>query len=600
MEQRHAGLWINSHSAGRDDRPRCRAAKAGRNVDPRFATVALLLACTSVLKADTVISTDTTRDGVALAADSVLVVSGPTNPVLTLDNGATVDWGSADKRLMVIGRHEGESGSFQLMGGSTVTVAGSGLVDAQDFSYGSAYLGYAPGSTGAAVVTGTGSNWTMQEYLMVGGDGSGSLTVTGGGNVSSESILVGAYEGGTGSITVSDAGSLSANWDVSISFDGELLVRDLANVSAYIVYVGHRDKGSVLIEDGGQITSGYGSIGVFGNQATVTVTGAGSQWNAEYAFSLVCEGTGILNVTEGGSLSTAELLIGDSKASSRNVATVTGADSSMSASVHLVVSSPGTARLEVSDGGSVSTSYLRVGDNPSESGELFISGGGSVFAYSMSVGRLENTDGIVTVTGSGTSLTVAGELHLAGAPGWYGDDRAGTLIVEDGATVSIGELLQVNPGGTISGDGGTIIGSVLNFGTVSPGSSAGILTIEGDFTQTSDGQLVIEIGGLVPGSGYDQLAIIGSANLAGTLSVQLTNDFVLGEGMQFNIITLDGELHGTFLFLGQDALVGTYDGVDLYINYSDTGVTLYTVPEPTSATMIGMAGAVLLCRRRRG
>jgi hypothetical protein len=55
--------------------------------------------------------------------------------------------------------------------------------------------------------------------------------------------------------------------------------------------------------------------------------------------------------------------------------------------------------------------------------------------------------------------------------------------------------------------------------------SPGILTIVGDYTQTSGGVLVVEIGGLNPGTDFDQLNITGQATLDGTLTVNLINGF---------------------------------------------------------------------------
>jgi hypothetical protein len=69
---------------------------------------------------------------------------------------------------------------------------------------------------------------------------------------------------------------------------------------------------------------------------------------------------------------------------------------------------------------------------------------------------------------------------------------------------------------------GTIDGDVTNDGVVFPGGSIGILTVNGNFTQNSDGTLNIEVTlSTVPGTGFDQLQVTGSASLAGTLAVQV-------------------------------------------------------------------------------
>jgi len=180
----------------------------------------------------------------------------------------------------------------------------------------------------------------------------------------------------------------------------------------------------------------------------------------------------------------------------------------------------------------------------------------------------------------------------SGTFNWTG----GTLLVNGTATanLSIPEL------GELSGSG-TIIGDITSAGTISPGNSPGILTIDGNYVQAPTGILTIELGGLTPGSEHDQLIITGDASLGGTLNVQLLDGFQLGEGMQFNIISVGGSLLQTFAGLDQDGLVGTFDGIDLFIRYStgdSAGVMLYTVPEPTAALVVAMSSIMLLRRRR--
>lgn len=78
---------------------------------------------------------------------------------------------------------------------------------------------------------------------------------------------------------------------------------------------------------------------------------------------------------------------------------------------------------------------------------------------------------------------------------------------------------------------------------VSPGNSPGIQNVD-TFTQTANGILEIEIGGLTPGpgvpnpdDGYDQINVSELATLDGTLSINLINDFVPTLGDTFEILT---------------------------------------------------------------
>ena len=76
-------------------------------------------------------------------------------------------------------------------------------------------------------------------------------------------------------------------------------------------------------------------------------------------------------------------------------------------------------------------------------------------------------------------------------------------------------------GGTVTGSG-KLIGDVSNTGgTISPGRSPGVLTIEGNYSQGAAGTLVLEAYGTDPFvPQFDQLHIKGTASLGGKLVVQ--------------------------------------------------------------------------------
>ncbi len=95
---------------------------------------------------------------------------------------------------------------------------------------------------------------------------------------------------------------------------------------------------------------------------------------------------------------------------------------------------------------------------------------------------------------------------------------AGNLTNAGAITVGNNSILKINStgtgtltsSGTISGPG-TVQGNVVSSGGTSPGSSPGILTITGNYTQSLPGYLLIEIAGLIPGTEYDRLNITGTA-----------------------------------------------------------------------------------------
>jgi hypothetical protein len=82
-----------------------------------------------------------------------------------------------------------------------------------------------------------------------------------------------------------------------------------------------------------------------------------------------------------------------------------------------------------------------------------------------------------------------------------------------------------NSGGGVIKGTGTLQANLMNSGTLAPGNSPGILTINGDYTQTSTGHLEIEVGGLTPGTQHDQVIVTGTATLGGTYEFPIINGF---------------------------------------------------------------------------
>jgi peptidoglycan hydrolase-like protein with peptidoglycan-binding domain len=95
---------------------------------------------------------------------------------------------------------------------------------------------------------------------------------------------------------------------------------------------------------------------------------------------------------------------------------------------------------------------------------------------------------------------------------------------------------------------GTLTADVSNASVVAPGKSSGILTIDGDFTQTADGELHIELGGTTAGTGHDRLVVTGSASLAGGLVVTLIGGFTPQAGDAFDILDAAGITGGFTVF----------------------------------------------------
>ena len=133
-------------------------------------------------------------------------------------------------------------------------------------------------------------------------------------------------------------------------------------------------------------------------------------------------------------------------------------------------------------------------------------------------------------------------------------------------------------GGTLEGIG-TIQGSLVNDGAVSPGLSPGPLFVTGGYTQT--GRLLIEIGGRTALTEYDALEVDGAAALAGALEVTLIDGFVPEPGDEFTILTA-ASVTGDF-----DSTSGLVfgDGFGLAVRIEASAVVLEAVFEDCENTV---------------
>jgi autotransporter-associated beta strand protein len=203
-------------------------------------------------------------------------------------------------------------------------------------------------------------------------------------------------------------------------------------------------------------------------------------------------------------------------------------------------------------------------------------------------------------------LVLAGSHTYAGAT----TISEGTLGIAAGATlatamfdVAAGATLDVrDAGGYVLGaeqrikGGGTVLGELIAQGTVAPGASPGILSVD-DITFGPTGLLEIEIGGETRGTEYDVLVSSGDVVLQGgsTLAVSLISPFAPEMGNEFDILDFS-TITGQFTTYNLPALGGDlmWDTSGLY-----TDGTIGVAPEPATLALMGI-GCVIVALRRRG
>ena len=167
-----------------------------------------------------------------------------------------------------------------------------------------------------------------------------------------------------------------------------------------------------------------------------------------------------------------------------------------------------------------------------------------VFGGNLTLGSFNGPHAGQITVGSGGSLTA--ESILVG-----GDFLTlATFAVESGGVV-VTNGMALTLAGRLTGAGELVTPALENGGVVEPGSSAGTLTLDGDYAQLASGILRLEIGGEIPGLGFDTLFVTGEALLDGILDVSLidplggSNIFVPKSGDSFEILTANGGLGGT-------------------------------------------------------
>jgi T5SS/PEP-CTERM-associated repeat protein len=461
----------------------------------------------------------------------------------------------------------------------TITTGGSILMN-------DGILGANAGSTGTAIVTGTGA-WNTNNDLVVGGNGNntpggtGIFTVQNGGTVTvARDTVISASSGGDGTVTVTGTGSSWTN------------TRD--------IYIGGVTTGTFnVLSDGTGTANRDTYLGFFrGATGTLTIDGTNSQWTSTAAgifdvggnAATGPAGTGIVNITNGGKLDTTatDAFLGDGiNGVGKGTVNISGTNSVWNAS-NVAVGETGTGILNITNRGVANIGgQAIVGDCDCSNGTVTVSGLGSQFnaagggAQNVVIGS--NGIGTFNVLDSATA-NVAGEVVVGQGLG------SGTLNVESGAsftanqltigsnfatgkvTVSgTGSLLTSNTntfigaGSTANNSLNVLDGATGNLGNIFVGVFGGIGTLKVDATSQ------------VNGTGYSQnatstfnvgispttngkVAITGSdINLDGALVINAKTT----QAKTYNIMTTDNGVLGTFSSI---SVVGNANNLQVLYN----------------------------------
>jgi hypothetical protein len=210
-----------------------------------------------------------------------------------------------------------------------------------------------------------------------------------------------------------------------------------------------------------------------------------------------------------------------------------------------------------------------------------VSGNASIGASIAVDGNLTMSSGTVTNNNTGTvSAGAFGSVILV-----LGTTQINGGTFENNANVKSSTINISSPGiwtgnGVIQDNAGGSTALVTNAGTVIPGgpsagSAPGTMQINGSYTQTSAGTLVIN---LLNTSSFSQLNLTGAASLNGTLDIEFSPGASIGAGDSFKILQA-GNVAGTF------SLVDPSLGNLIYqVQYFPTYVLLSFIGAMTNAT----------------
>ena len=235
---------------------------------------------------------------------------GGTGTITVTGNGASFSSGIFNIGHLNLAGVVG-SGTFNLQNGATATSGG-------------VQIGAGVGTSGTANISGTDTVWNTAG-MTVGGSGAGALKITAGATV---------YSSGAGIGDQAVVSGANSQW---------ILTGDTATgvYSSSALGLGRAGGGpsSLLIDDGGKVSirntgtvttgkEGDVRIGRFTSTSTVTVTGAGSALATPYDLFVGYDSgsTGILNVSNGGTLNSGHGVIANANGSTGTV-TVSGANS---------------------------------------------------------------------------------------------------------------------------------------------------------------------------------------------------------------------------------------------------------------------------------
>lgn len=455
---------------------------------------------------------------------------------------------------------------FQVGRGGTgdLTIQNGGRLNIVDPN---AALNTIPGNSTQLIVGGSGS-----QYLPV--DGTGTLTADDG------HIYI---EGNRSGLTIGDGGG---NGTVTFTNNSTLMIKDhdvAGNTGAWLV-VGRGRGGSGTLNITDSTVNSYSdnndagvSLGLMdpGTDGRLTISGPSASANFTapngYAYFNIGRETGTIGqavVDNGAQVS----FVGD-----RAIVNVSR-DSGSLGTLH--ISNGGQVSLTGATDSDVLIGYARDHDNDPNTARV----GGT---------------GIVTVTGTGSHLSTGDKIVVGSPISFFGGGAStGLLTVTNGGQVTAGDGVYVGLGGIFNGSA-FVNGNVINDGgVVAPGNSPGTMTITGNYIQSANSILQMEVNGNQAGD-YDILNVLGDLDITTGIIEMIFSDSFLAQIV--SDIALMPSLNDMFIATGIKSLdtsliqasAAGYNSVNLvFDNQGSLSAVNASVPVPATLLLvvIGLGG----------
>ncbi len=373
---------------------------------------------------------------------------------------------------------------------------------------------------------------------------------------------------------------------------------------------GHPNVTSMTIAGGSMVSNQSGTIASdSAGMASVTVTGAGSAWNNAFDLSIGTEtgSTGALLIENGGSVSNGNATLGGIfNTNSIGSVEVDGAGSTWTNTGTVRIGNQGTGSLDITNGGSVTSAnaILSSLSNPQASftpsgAMVSIDGVGSSWdiAGDLDFGNFGSTPpGLVDLSlTNGGELTVGGILEIRS----FGD-----FIVDGGVlNAETIDLTAANAFDNFDFQSGelnvdSVVGDLVQDGGIlAPGDLLGVTEMDSNYT-LNGGTIEIELGGLRRGTEFDAIDVAGTTVLNGvTIEVSFVNGFEASLFDSFDIFDGAIDPSSTFTFDFVNAPLDDFQfwDTDSFLN---NGI-ISAVPEPSGVAILVLASAILATRKRR-